>query len=194
MSRTNSHSLASNESSAFQGKIGEIIYTKQKDGRIFERYRRAPGTRLVHVSHDNKILVTKEYRQETGSIDIRLPGGKVRDTLKEYYNLLESDQDMVEAARETVIKEAREETGLIIHNPKLITKANSGATVEWDLYYFLATQYDEHPAGQQLEHGEEIEVTWMTLEELRTVIADGYMHEWRSVGVLLGLVLPKLRA
>jgi ADP-ribose pyrophosphatase len=180
------------ESIVFKGKIGEIVHTTQKDGRVFERYRRPPGTRSVIVSSDNKILVTKEYRHETGSTDLRLPGGKVRDTLKEYYELLESGQNIVDAAREAATKEALEETGLSVFNPELITKANSGATVEWDLYYFLVTEYDEHPDGQQLEHGEDIEVTWVTFDELKQAVANGHMNEWRSVGVLLGLVLPKI--
>jgi 8-oxo-dGTP pyrophosphatase MutT (NUDIX family) len=85
-----------------------------------------------------------------------------------------------------------EETGIIVHDPELITKANSGATVEWDLYYFLVTKYEEHPDGQQLEHGEDIAIAWVTPKELRDAIASGHMNEWRSVGVLLGLILPKL--
>lgn len=187
-----SSSLTADESSIFHGRIGEIIHTRQKDGRVFERYRRAPGARLVVVSPDGKILVTKEYRHEIGSVDFRLPGGKVRDTLDEYYDLLESHQDIIEAAREAAIKEALEETGLSVHEPEFITKANSGATVEWDLYYFLATKYDTHPDGQQLEHGEDIVPTWVTIKELKEAIHNGHMSEWRSVGVLLGLVLPKL--
>src|SRR6266496_1507863 len=175
------------ESVAFKGRIGEIIYTTQKDGRVFERYRRPPGTRLIIVSPESKILVTKEYRHETGTVDLRQPAGKVRDTREEYYELLESGQDIADAAREAATKEALEETGLRIHNPELITKANSGATVEWDLYYFLVTEYDEHPNGQQLEQGEDIQVAWVTVEELKEAIMSGHMNEWRSIGVLLGL-------
>jgi hypothetical protein len=75
---------------AFSGKIGEVVHTKQKDGRIFERYRRPPGTRLVIVSPDKKVLVTKEHRSETGGVDLRLPGGKVCDSLEDYHALLNS--------------------------------------------------------------------------------------------------------
>jgi 8-oxo-dGTP pyrophosphatase MutT (NUDIX family) len=89
-------------------------------------------------------------------------------------------------------KEALEETGLIVKNPKLITKANAGATVEWDLYYFLVDTYTESPGGQELEDGEDIEVAWMTATELREAIEDGEMREWRSAGVLLAKVLPGL--
>lgn len=177
---------------AFSGKIGEVIHDQQPDGRIFERYRRPPGTRLIIISPDKKILITREHRQETGGVDLRLPGGKVRDSLAEYHELLASGADIAEAAKQAAIKEAAEETGLITYNPQLITKANAGATVEWDLYYFKITQYDAHADGQQLEHGEDIEVTWLTPAEIRQAVADGHMQEWRSVGVLLGLVLPEL--
>ena len=181
-----------NTTVAFSGKIGEVIHEQQPDGRIFQRYRRPPGTRLIIISPDNKILITKEHRQETSGVDLRLPGGKVRDSLGDYHELLASGDDIAEAAKQAAIKEAAEETGLITHNPQLITKVNAGATVEWDLYYFKITHYDTHADGQQLEHGEDIEVTWLTPAEIRQAIAAGHMQEWRSVGVLLGLVLPSL--
>jgi 8-oxo-dGTP pyrophosphatase MutT (NUDIX family) len=181
-----------NETIAFAGKIGEIIHTVQPDGRVFERYRRAPGTRLIIVSPEGKIVVTEERRQEVSGWDLRLPGGKVRDTLQAYHELLASGQDMLAAAGEAAAKEALEETGLVVHKPQFVAKATAGATVEWDLYYFLVTEYEQHPSGQALEHGEDITVTWMTPAEIRNAIAAGHMQEWRSVGVLLGVVLPKL--
>lgn len=176
----------------FSGKIGEVMHTQQKDGRVFERYRRPPGTRLIIVSPDKKILVTKEHRSETDGVDLRLPGGKVCDSLEAYHDLIASGQDIAEAAKAAAIKEALEETGLVIDNPQLITVANAGATVEWDLYYFLVDSYTQSPGGQELEDGEDIEVTWMTADELRRAIENNEMQEWRSVGVLLAKVLPKL--
>ena len=180
------------DTAVFNGKIGEVIHTKQKDGRVFERYRRPPGTRLIIVSPDKKILVTKEHRSETYGIDLRLPGGKVCDSLDDYHALMASGKDIAEAAKEAAIKEALEETGLIIDNPRLITVANAGATVEWDLYYFMVDKYTQSPGGQELEDGEDIEVTWMAADELRRAIENNEMREWRSVGVLLAKVLPKL--
>jgi len=180
------------EEVVFSGKIGEVIHTAQPDGRVFEHYRRPPGIRLVIVSPDGKILVTKEHRHETNGIDLRLPGGKVCDSLKEYHALLSGGQDIIEAAKTAAVKEALEETGLIIENPRLLVKANAGATVEWDLYYFLVDSYTESPTGQELEAGEDIKVTWLAADELRQAIGNGEMQEWRSAGVLLAKVLPKL--
>jgi len=180
------------ESIVFSGKIGEVVHISQPDGRVFEQYRRPPGTRLIIISPDNKILITKEHRHETNSIDHRLPGGKVCDSLGQYNELRQSGANILEAAKAGAIKEALEETGLEIKNPQLITKANAGATVDWDLYYFLVRDYTEAEGGQRLEHGEDIEVNWMTNTEIITAIKNGQMHEWRSAGVLLGKVLPDL--
>jgi len=179
------------EEIAFSGNIGEVVHITQPDGRVFEMFRRPPGTRIIIVSPEGEVLITKEHRYETESVDLRLPGGKVCDSLKEYDALRRSGQDIVAAAKAGAIKEAREETGLIIKSPELLTKANAGATVEWDLYYFLVRDYEDAD-GQKLEHGEDIKVNWMTPAEITAAIKNGQMQEWRSVGVLLGLVLPKL--
>lgn len=184
--------MLNNESVVFSGKIGEVIHTELTDGRVFERYRRPPGIRLVIVSPENKILVTKEYRHENNGYDLRLPGGKVRDSLDDYHELLSMDGNMEEAAIDAAKKEALEETGLLLEDIELLTIANAGATVEWDLYYFIVRNYSVNPNGQQLEHGEDIEVAWLTLDEILDAIQAGNMSEWRSVGVLLGLVIPAI--
>lgn len=188
----NSNDQSSKEDIVFSGKIGEVVHTTQSDGRVFEQYRRPPGTRLVIVSPEQKILLTKEYRQETKSIDLRLPGGKVCDSLADYHALLESNADLLGTAKTAAAKEAREEVGLIVKDLELIAIAPAGATVQWDLYYFLVDKYEEHPEGQHLEHGEDIEAIWMTTDEVRSAINNGQMQEWRSVGVLLGKVFPML--
>lgn len=176
----------------FAGKIGEVIHTVQPDGRVFEKFCRPPGTRLIIVSPEKKILITKEFREETNNYDLRLPGGKVCDTLEEYNKLRESSEDILEAAKAGAIKEAREEAGVTVKDLKLITIANAGATVEWDLYYFKVEDYVHHEDGQALEEGEEIKITWMSIDEIKKAIQSRQMQEWRSVGVLLGTVIPKL--
>ena len=181
-----------NTSVIFKGLLGEMLAIDYPDGRHFEKFRRPPGTRLVIVSSEGKILVTNEERLETKGIDRRLPGGKVCDSLDDYHDLLASGKSMLEAAREGAIKEALEETGLEIKNPELITISNAGATVEWDLYYFICREYTATEKGQRLEVGENIEVTWMSPDEIRKAILKGQMQEWRTAGVLLGLVLPQL--
>src|SRR5690242_9158048 len=116
----------------FQGILGEVVHSKQLNGKVFERYRRAPGTRLIIVTADGKLVMTRERRKETGNVDLRLPGGKVCDTLEDYHMLLESGRSLTAAAAEAAAKEGKEEVGLVLKNLRLVTKATAGATVEWD--------------------------------------------------------------
>ncbi len=62
------------------------------------------------------------------------------------------------------------------------------------LYYFTTADYQENADGQNLEHGEQIERVELSAPEIRQAITNGEMQEWRSVGVLLGLVLPQLES
>jgi len=183
-----------NEIVVFEGQIGEVVNFPQPDGRKFEQYRRPPGTRLVILSPEGKILITREYRHETGDYDLRLPGGKVCDSLKEYKEFLGKDADLLSLAEAAAKKEALEETGLIVQNIEFLAKANAGATVEWDLYYFLVKNYSDSSAGQELELGEDIEINWMSPSEIKEAVVAGKMQEWRSVGILLGIVFPKLNS
>ncbi len=177
------------ERRVFSGKLGEVVHVPQPDGRVFERFRRPPGVRIVIVA-DRGILLTEEYREETGGVDLRLPGGKVFDDY-ESFAAARATGSMTWAAEEAVLREAREEVGLVVTDPELITVAQAGATVEWDLFYYLVREFTEAVEGAQPEEGEQIEPVWLTPKEVSEAIQQGRMSEWRSVGVLLGLVLPR---
>lgn len=80
----------------YSGSIFEIVRQEQPDGRFFEIARRAPGVRLIITDKEQeKLLLTREFRQELQDWDYRLPGGKVFDTLEEYSKFRDSGGDMV---------------------------------------------------------------------------------------------------
>lgn len=174
------------EKITYQGKIIEVVEQAMKVGEkeiTFEFARRAPGTRLIIRTFDDKILLTKEFRPEINAYDYRLPGGKVFDTLKEYNEFLKSSATIVEKAKVAALKEAREEVGIEAKNAELFGISKCGTTVEWDLYYFLIKDFSE--GGQELETGEVIEVMPTDLEEARSMCLDGRVQEDRSALMLL---------
>lgn len=176
-----------NERIVASGNIFELVQTMQNDGRVFEIARRAPGARIIIADVETRqILLTKEFRHELGDWDYRLPGGKVFDTLDEFATFRTSGEDIVEAAKTQAIREAQQEAGVEITNLELYKKSVLGATVEWDLYVFVATDWQLHIDGQELEEGEAIEAdTWVSYDEARRMILDGAMHEERIALVLL---------
>lgn len=170
-----------------KGKLFELIHLKQDDGRIFEVARRAPGVRLIVADSENKkILLTKEYRQELGSWDYRLPGGKVFDSLDDFEAFRQSGKDILEAAKQQSINEAQQEAGVEINDLELYKKSVLGATVEWDLFVFETTDWQLSVHGQELEVGEKIEAdNWVSFKDAERMILDGKMQEERVALVLL---------
>ena len=170
---------------AYRGEIVSVVEQPMAiggDEMVFEVARRAPGTRVI-VDRGSEILLTEEYRHEIGDLDYRLPGGKVYDTLDAYEAALDADADVDAAAREAARQEASEEAGLDIGAVEPFDRLHAGATVEWDLYYFVTTEFET--TGQDLERGEEIETHWLETDRVRRLVLDGEVREGRTAAVLL---------
>lgn len=173
------------ETITHKGKMIEVVQREVEQGgkvKIFEFARRSPGTRLI-VPKDDQILLTKEFRHETNGYDYRLPGGKVYDTLDEYHTALESNVDMNDAAQSAAIKEAYEEAGIEVQDISFFHKSVCGATVVWDLFYFVVNEFTQ--TQQHLEEGEDITFDFFAREKVREMCLDGSISEERSALVLL---------
>jgi 8-oxo-dGTP pyrophosphatase MutT (NUDIX family) len=84
-----------------------------------------------------------------------------------------------------VKRECEEETWLIPEDISLYHVSKVWATMERDLYYYVITKFSHHEKWQQLELWENITVEWKTKEEILAIIKNWWMHEDRSVWVLL---------
>ena len=152
--------------------------------KVYEFARRSPGTRLIIVSPEQKILITKEYRPEIKAWDYRLPGGKVFNSLSEYNDFLKTGEDILIAAKAAAVIEAQEEVGLKVGRIKHFATSTCGATMRWDLFYFIITDYqtlDKTAHGS----GENIQTNWFSLIEAKNLALTGQMSEDRSAAVLL---------
>jgi len=180
------------EEIVYKGKIFEIVKQPMRVGEkrmFFEIARRSPGIRLIIVK-DDKMLISHEFRTELDAYDYRLPGGKVFDTLDEYNK--HSSKNILPFAVDAAKRECREETGLIAKNVKHFVTAQSGATVIWDLIYFIIDDFEESDNGQELEDGEVIDTEWKTFDEVKKLCKDGKISEDRSMGVLFKFFLQHL--
>lgn len=182
------------EKVVYRGKIIEIVQLPQPNGKVFEVARRAPGTRLIILSEDgSQLLLTREHRREIGDYDFRLPGGKVFDTLEEYDAFRVSGKDILIPAEAKARGEALEETGLVFKKLHHVYTSVCGTTMEWDLYYFVIDEWEENTAGQALEEGEDISVSWYPKAEVKEMALDGRIREDRSAAVLLRYLANKLQ-
>lgn len=169
----------------YQGRMIEIVEKEVdlgKTKKIFELARRSPGVRLI-IPKGNQILLSKEFRHEVAGYDYRLPGGKVYDTLIEYNEALTSGVEIALAAKQAAIKEAKEEAGIEITDLTHIHTSICGATVVWDLFYFVVHAFTE--TKQELEEGEDITVEYIDTEKVKEMCLDGSISEERSALILL---------
>jgi len=172
----------------YKGNIIAVIRQPMQIGdkiRTFEKAVRSPGSRSIIISLDEKILITKEYRNEIKDWDYRLPGGKVCDTLDEYLTLASSPEKILEASRRGEVKEVLEEAGIEARNISLFCAVGAGGnTVTWDLYYYIIDNFVQHPK-QQLGEEEDISVAWYGIPQVAELCLSGKMKEERSASVLL---------
>ena len=155
--------------------------TRNNNG--FEYAERSPGVRLLIVK-GKKILLTKEYRTEVRKYDYRLPGGKIFDTFEEYQ---QGKQHLLKHAITAAKRECQEETGLIPLHSKHLSTAHAGATIIWDLYYFLVDRFNR--GKQKLGKDEDIVPEWKTFAEVKKLCLTGQIAEDRTVGVLLRFLM-----
>jgi len=165
----------------------DIWWWKKK---TFEKARRAPGVRTIIMNKQKKILLSKEYRYELDASDWRLPWWKVMDTLDEYVEFLKSWKSIDSFVVTAAIREAKEEVGIDILNPKIISRKVCGANMERDLRYVMVTDFAISRWWNELEDGECIE--WyerFSFEEIKKMIVTEDIQEGRSAAVLAKIVL-----
>ena len=180
----------------YQWNIVQLVeqdMQKWKKIKTFEYAERAPGVRILVVNDTWKICLTRERRTELSEgkwwWDYRLPGGKVFDKLKKYNTFRKDEGDILEIAKNAVQRELEEETWLTPLSIKHLHTSPCGATMRWDLYYFLVEKFKQHPDGQNLGFSENIEVFWFTKEEVKEKCLNKSISEDRTVAVLLRYIL-----
>lgn len=171
----------------YRGKMFEIIHFEGKSKIKFEVAVRAPGTRLIiETKKDDEIalLMTKEIRRETNGYDYRLPGGKVFDSLEEYDLSKKQKDDFYLMVENGAKKEGREEAGILSGQYELIHVSRDGASVEWDLFYFVVKNavFGE----QELEEYEKgnIDIVVLNAQEIFDKLVNREIQEGRSADVL----------
>jgi len=171
----------------YEGKIFEIVEKEVNEKGIkktFEFARRSPGVRLIIKTKNNSLLMSREYRHEHSGFDLRLPGGKVFDTQKEFKEFLASKRDVLPFAENAAKREA-EEVGIKVSSLNLYETSKVGATVIWDLLYFIVDAYELLGKGKNLERGESIETIEVGTEDVKMMCLSGKIKEERSALILL---------
>lgn len=181
MAQTNSRTV-------YRGRLFEIVEEEVNIGnkiKTFEFARRGPGTRIILVSDEDQMILTREFRRELNSYDIRLPGGKAFDSLEEYEQARSSEISIEIPAAKAAKRELEEETGYRAIDLELLGISKCGATIQWDLYYFLCTNWIAPIVKFNPMEGEDISVHWYHFSDVKSYCLDSTISEERSAIAIL---------
>lgn len=121
---------------------------------------------VIALTPENKVIVAKQYRVGPGKIMDELPGGAV-----------DPGEEPIEAA----LRELKEETGYVPARITPLGKIYKHAWVHTSWHYFLAEECELHIDGQELEHGEEIHVELISIDQLISNAKHAQMTDTEAV-------------
>ncbi len=174
-----------------EGKIGAMVQypvlVDQGSGYVaktFEKFVRPPGTRIIALNERNEVYLQKEARiEKNGAFDWRLPGGKVFDSFDVFQPHMFAPIDIA-IAQAAAERELHEEAELQAGEWEYLQTIPCGATVQWDLLYFVARDIQEashdHDEGEHIEDG-----AWYSYDQVEAMCKSGEIGEGRTVSVLL---------
>lgn len=123
----------------------------------------------VVATHDDKILLVKQYRISVDKIIYEVPAG-----------MIEHDENPKDAA----LRELEEETGYRAKNIEYLTEFYSTpgfCTEKLSIFYAKDLEF----VGQNLDEGENLEVVEMSLEEAMSMIESGEIMDGKTISSIL---------
>ncbi len=153
----------------FDGVVAKAyqVGVRMDDGKVVQRdYFRYPGAAVVlPVRDDGAIVMIRNYRFAADEHLLELPAGI----------LAEGEPPEICAARELT-----EETGYKADKIEKLGQFYTGpGTTDEVMHSFLATGLTEGP--QDLERYERITVETFSREEVRRMVADGTIHDAKTI-------------
>lgn len=109
------------------------------------------------LTKEGKVIMVKQYRHGIETVEIELPGGVIEDG---------------ETREEGVRRETLEETGYTFQNIEFLGKISANpSTTNNFMHMFLATG-GEKVAEQKLDESEEVEVEFMSIDEVKQLVKE----------------------
>jgi len=130
------------------------------DGHIVEDYyvlEYSNWVNAVAITHDNKILLVKQYRHAAGIVSLEIPGGVIEDG---------------ELPEDGLRRELLEETGYQFDDFELLCTIYANPSTANNKTYCYLARGGKKVQEQDLDEQEEIIVETFTIPEVKQLLAD----------------------
>lgn len=125
----------------------------------------------VPVTEDGRIVMVRQYRHALGEVCIEIPGGCVDDTDKN--------------PQEAIARELLEETGYSFSSYDYLGKISANPSSNNNLLHMFLAKGGKKVAEQKLDANEEIEVVYLTIDELKQLLKENKIIQAMHVSCML---------
>ncbi len=146
---------------------------EKPDGKIVEPYYVYEFTdwvTAVALTKENQVILVKQYRHALGEVCIEIPGGCVDA----------GDSDYTAACA----RELLEETGYRFEQFEFLSNTSANPSTNNNLMHIFLATGGEKVAEQQLDHGEDIEVLLLSIEEVKKLLRENKIIQSMHVTAL----------
>jgi len=153
---------------------------EKPDGTIISPYYVYEFTDWVTafaLTKDNKVILERQYRHALGQVHFETPGGCVDKTDSSF-----------EAA---IARELLEETGYKFEKFEFLGKTSPNPSTNTNLMHLFLATGGEKVAEQNLDAGEELEVVYATIDEVKYLIRTNQIIQSMHLACIM-LALEKL--
>lgn len=112
----------------------------------------------VALTEEGKIVMVRQYRHALGDTCLELPGGCVDDTDKNF--------------EDAVARELLEETGYAFSSYEWLGKISANPSTNNNLMQMFLARGGKKVAEQKLDGNEEIEVVFLSIDELKQLLKE----------------------
>lgn len=158
----------------------DLWFTVRKDrcetpmGKIIDPYyvyEFPTWVAAVPVTEDGRIVMVRQYRHALREVCLEIPGGCVDDT----------DRNPQEA----IARELLEETGYSFSSYDYLGKISANPSSNNNLLHMFLAKGGKKVAEQKLDANEEIEVVYLTIDELKQLLKENKIIQAMHVSCML---------
>jgi len=158
----------------------DLWFTVRKDrcetpmGKIIDPYyvyEFPTWVAAVPVTEDGHIVMVRQYRHALGEVCIEIPGGCVDDTDN--------------SPQEAIARELLEETGYSFSSYEYLGKISANPSSNNNLLHMFLARGGKKVADQKLDANEEIEVVYLTIDELKQLLKENKIIQAMHVSCIL---------
>ncbi|MEI9942651.1 MAG: NUDIX hydrolase [Chitinophagaceae bacterium] len=125
----------------------------------------------VAITEEGKIIMERQYRHALGTVDLEIPGGCIDDTDA-------SPQD-------AIARELLEETGHTFSSYEYLGKTSANPSTNSNIMHMFLAKGGKKVAAQDLDPNEEIEISFVTIEELKQMIRENKLIQSMHITCIL---------